>query len=139
MDITKVPFVKYTGIQYGTSGVLELEAREHLENHMGAVHASAQFALAETASGAHLQTLFPELVGKVIPLLRDAAIKFKAPATTSISAHVSAAEDSVASFQKQFQRKGRSSIEVTVDLIDSNNSVTCSCLFKWFIQRIESE
>ncbi len=138
MEITKVPFVEHTGIRYDATGNLEFSTHKLIENHLETIHASAQFALAETASGEHLQELFPELADQVIPLLRDATNKYRKPASISISAHVSVPGDAFATFQKQFQKKGRGSIEVAVELIDPDGSVTCSGLFKWFVQRIET-
>ena len=77
MDVTKIPFVEKVGIVQKSDGRLELPFNESVHNHLHTIHASAQFVLAETASGEILQTLFPELVGKVVPVLRDSKIKFK--------------------------------------------------------------
>jgi len=101
------------------------------------IHASAQFALAETASGYILQTIFPELEGKVVPVLRGSEIKFKKPATKTISAYPTITDQAISKFREQFERKGRSSISVDVKIIDCDNTVTCLCTFNWFIQSIE--
>jgi acyl-coenzyme A thioesterase PaaI-like protein len=85
MDVTKIPFVEKVGIIRATEGELELPFTETIQNHLQTIHASAQFALAETASGEILATSFPELVGKVIPVLKDSQMKFKKPANTTIS------------------------------------------------------
>ena len=77
MDVVQIPFVKKVGITQAVNGKLELAFSDDTHNHLATMHASAQFTLAETASGEFLQTLFPELVGKVIPVLRDATVKFK--------------------------------------------------------------
>ncbi len=71
MDVTKTPFVEKVGVIKATNGKLELPFTESTHNHLQTIHASAQFALAETASSEILATSFPELVGKVIPVLRD--------------------------------------------------------------------
>ncbi|MCK4671138.1 MAG: DUF4442 domain-containing protein [Candidatus Aegiribacteria sp.] len=42
-----------------------------MQNHLQTIHASAQFTLAETASGEMLRIELPELVGKVVPIFRD--------------------------------------------------------------------
>ncbi|MDD2830510.1 MAG: DUF4442 domain-containing protein [Sulfuricurvum sp.] len=68
MDILKIPFVEKVGIEQDEKG-LKLIFRSDNLNHIATVHASAQFTLAETASGEALQRLFPDLVGKVIPSL----------------------------------------------------------------------
>ena len=57
MDVTKIPFVKKAGVIKSTKGVLELPFDETVQNHLQTIHASAQFALAETASGEILHVL----------------------------------------------------------------------------------
>ena len=104
---------------------------------MQTIAASAQFALAETASGEALQEKFPELAGKVIPILRDSPVKFRKPATKAITASPSVSDEAISRFREQFEKKGRSSISVNVELRDAEGVVTCTGVFNWFVQRIE--
>ena len=137
MDVTKIPFVEKVGILKSDTGKLKLPFDNTIHNHLQTIHASAQFALAETASGEMLQSLFPELVGKVIPVLRDSQIKFKKPAIKTISAYPMVADDVILKFKEQFEARGRSSILVNVEIKDSENVITCSGNFNWFVQRLE--
>ncbi len=75
MKATDIPFVKHIGIEK-QNNELSLAFKNDVLNHIKTIHASAQFTLAETQSGLHLQSIFPELKGKVIPVLRDAQIKY---------------------------------------------------------------
>ena len=77
MNVIEIPFVKKVGITQSANGELELPFSDETHNHLATMHASAQFTLAETASGEYLQTVFPDLVGKVIPVLRDASVKLR--------------------------------------------------------------
>ena len=137
MDATTIPFVEKVGVIRSSVGLLELGFNESIQNHLQTIHASAQFALAETASGEILQSVFPELEGKVAPVLREAQIKYKKPATKSISTHPTVSDEAVSKFKEQFARKGRSTISVNVEITDSENVVTCVGIFKWFVQSIE--
>ena len=137
MDVTEIPFVKKAGVIRSTKGVLELPFNQTNLNHLHTIHASAQFTLAETASGEALQTIFPELVGKVVPVLRDSQVKFKKPATKTVSAHPMVSDEAISKFREQFNKKGRSSITVDVEITDSENVVTCIGTFNWFVQSIE--
>ena len=98
------------------------------------MHASAQFTLAETASGALLLKTFPELEGKVAPLLRSSEIKYKKAASQELTAFASISEEDRLSFTEQFGKKNRASISVTVNLKDSSDELTCSATFNWFVQ-----
>ena len=63
MDITEVPFNSFMGIQKAAQseiGQLKLESQPRHENHLGTVHAAAQFAIAEACSGEYLITRFHE-------------------------------------------------------------------------------
>jgi acyl-coenzyme A thioesterase PaaI-like protein len=137
MNVLEIPFVDKVGIQRNADGELELPFNHTIQNHLETIHASAQFTLAETASGEALQTIFPELSGKVIPVLRGSEIKFKKPAAKTISAHPTVSDEALEKFREQFKRKGRSSISVDVKITDSDNVVTCVSTFNWFVQSIE--
>lgn len=136
MDVIKIPFVEKVGIIRQPDGMLELPIDESVHNHLKSIHASAQFALAETASGEILQTLFPEFVDKVIPVLRDSNIKFKKPAQKSISTRAYVSDDAIEKFKQQLTKKGRSSIIVNVEVKDYEGVVTSIGVFNWYVQRI---
>ncbi len=137
MDVTKIPFVEKVGIVKTTDGKLELPLTENIHNHLQTIHASAQFALAETASGEILATSFPELVGKVIPVLRDSQIKFKKQASTTISAFSSISDESHVKFKAQLSKKGRALITVNVEIKDQEGEITSIGIFNWFVQSIK--
>ncbi len=89
MNVIDVPFVKRVGIQKSENGTVELPLHKSILNYLEAICGSAQYSLAETSSAELLQELFPELVGKVIPVIRETQIKNKKPALTSIKAEAS--------------------------------------------------
>ena len=51
MKVIEIPFVKKVGITKTENNKLELAFTADTQNHLETMHASAQFALAETASG----------------------------------------------------------------------------------------
>ena len=139
MDILDIPFVEKIGISRSDNGTLGLDFSRSVLNHIATIHAGAQYSLAETASGGRLQELFPELVGKAAPVLRDAQIKFKKPATQNISAFSSVTDDAVQKFKEQYRRKGRSSIAINVEIRDTSGIVTATGVFNWFVQSMAKE
>ena len=136
MNVLEIPFVKQVGISKTINNELTLPFTTETHNHLQTMHASAQFTLAETASGEFLQNLFPELVGKVIPILRDAQVKFKKPAVKDIIAYPSVSDESREKFNIQFVKKGRASILVNVEIKDIENTVTCIASYNWFVQKL---
>lgn len=136
MQVTQIPFVRTVGIQRDAEGRLMLPGADELHNHLGTLHASAQFALAETASGDQLQRLFPELVGRVVPLLRGAEVKFRKPATGPVHALASVSDEARERFNTHLQRKGRASISVHVEVRDGDGAVTCAGSYDWYVQTL---
>jgi len=137
MNVIEIPFVDKVGIQRNTDGKLELPFDQSIQNHLQTIHASAQFALAETASGEILQKSFPELVDKVVPVLRESQIKFKKPTHKKIIAYPSVTAEALSKFEEQISKKGRATITVEVQVKDVEGTVTCTGTFKWFVQKIE--
>jgi len=136
MNVTTIPFVQTVGIEQNPEGRLTLPFKQTVHNHLQTMHASAQFTLAETASGELLQIMFPELVGKVVPLLRSSEIKFKKPTTKDVCAYASISEDDRLAFHEQFNKKNRAVISVDVSLKDSDDVTTCTATFSWYVQGI---
>jgi hypothetical protein len=65
--LRKIPFNRLIAIRHSGDSeyVLELDGSEQYLNHLNAVHASAQFALAEATSGEYLLRMFEDLAGDV--------------------------------------------------------------------------
>jgi acyl-coenzyme A thioesterase PaaI-like protein len=135
MRATDIEFVKLVGIEQSEDSV-SLAFKKNVLNHIESIHASAQFTLAETQSGLHLQKLFPELVGKVIPMLRESKIKYKKPALKSIVAFAKCSDEDIEKFQTQFDKKGRATLSVSVEVKDSDGVVTAVAEFIWFVQKL---
>ena len=139
MNVIEIPFVEKVGIKRNGKGELELPFSDSVQNHLQNIHASAQFTLAETASGEMLGIEFPELVDKVVPILRDSEIKFRKPAVELITAFPSISQESVKKFYDRFSENGRVLISVDVEVKDIKGEVTCSGTFNWFVQSIETD
>ena len=135
MKATDIEFVKLVGIQQSQNSV-SLAYKKDVLNHIESIHASAQFTLAETQSGLYLQKLFPDLVGKVVPLLRESKIKYKKPALKKIYALAKCSDESIVKFKELFSKKGHASMVVNVDIKDIDGTLTASSEFSWFIQKI---
>ncbi len=136
LNATKIPYIKLTGVKKEDNKLL-LEYKNDVLNHIETIHASAQFTLAETASGVYLQKLFPELEGKAVPILREAKVKYTKPASKKIYAYPCAQEANIQKFKKQFAKRGRGVIEVSVEIRDVEETSTCRAVFNWFVQSLQ--
>jgi len=137
MDVTNIPFVEHTGISKNDEGQLVLAQRHELENHMQTMHASAQFTLAETQSGDFMQRAFPEYTGKVVGLLREASVKYKRPAISTLIAYATIDKESKMTFITQLEKRARASLTVHVELKDEENNMTMTGEFHWFVQKLD--
>ena len=138
MDVTQIPFNKFVEICYSNQDeeILQLRFNSNMKNHLGTFHASAQFALAEAASGFSLQRYFSHLADSAVPVLRKADIKFKKPAESDIFAKACIGVEAKEKFLQQFEKKGRSILAVPVEVLDSNNTITMAGTYEWFVQKI---
>ena len=138
MDITQIPFNKFIEIAHsGADGcAMELAFADHLRNHLGTFHASAQFALAEACSGLALQRNFPQLADSVIPVLRKSDLKFKRPAQSNILAKAHLDPAIKEEFELQLGKKGRATIAVPVEIADQDGNVTLTGTYEWYVQKM---
>jgi acyl-coenzyme A thioesterase PaaI-like protein len=124
-----IPFLKIVGIKDGI-----LDNHHDVQNHIGSIHAGAQFTFAETASGVYLSSLFSDKEGEYVPLLREASVKYKKQALTTLRSEVFVKEIALEKFLESYARKGRASIVAEVKLLDKVGDVTCVGSFKWYVQ-----
>ncbi len=141
MDVTKIPFNEFLGIERCESSeesLLALPASPRYMNHVNTVHASVQFALGEATSGECLLRCFADLAEKetLVPVVRRSEVKYKKPAQGTIKASANIAEDVVQETRAALQQKGRAIIPVTVNIADSQGNVTMTAVYEWFIQKI---
>jgi len=131
-----IPFIENMGMEKKEDGYLHLPFSEKLLNHVGTIHGSALFTLAETQSGFYLGSCFPQYEGKIVPLLRGSTVKYKNPASKDVYAKAFASQESLEKFETQFLKKGRAIIKVEVELLDSDDILVMLGEFIWFVQTL---
>lgn len=137
MNIIDTPFLKKVGINRTENGALELDFQKDVHNHLETICAGAQYTLAESSSAALLQELFPDLVGKVIPVIRETKIKFKKPALSKITAFSTVTEESETQFRERFYKSGKAFISIDVKVRDMDEEITASGSYIWFLQKLD--
>ncbi|MBA3826155.1 MAG: YiiD C-terminal domain-containing protein [Ktedonobacterales bacterium] len=140
-----VPFAKSLGIEivaYTPNEVkLRLPLRPDLTNHMGTMHAAAQYALAETASGALNLLIFGEQLGNLLPLNRSAQIEYRRPSRGTLIAHGELGDEALQQVRDAFAAEGRAKFSTAVALYDESDltTIVTTVTIEWVILKQRSK
>jgi len=134
VDVAAIPFNRFLGLR--TDGVVvTLPADANYCNHLGTVHAAAQYALAEAAGGQWLLAEFGEAAAEYLAVVRHAEVKYRRPASGELIARADASPEETGRFRDALERRGRAAIEVRVRVLAADQTVTLEAAFEWFAQR----
>lgn len=138
MRPTELPFNQLLGLRDAPAGaahLLELRWDDRLRNHVGTLHAAAQFALAEAASAECLLREFPDLAHGTLAVVRQVDLRYRKAATGDAFAFAQPAAGAAAELRAQLAARGRAFIKVDVELRDAAGATTFVGGFTWFISR----
>lgn len=137
MNVLKLPFNQILLIEKSDlpETILMLEDREKYQNHLGTVHASAQYALAEATSGEVLERNFGDWNGAYFPVVRRVDVKYKNPAKGKLFSTGFIEEESVIKAKEELSQKGRTMVDVRVKILDEGKNITFESTFTWFIAK----
>jgi acyl-coenzyme A thioesterase PaaI-like protein len=116
--------------------LLELPFTGLLHNHLGTMHAAAQFSLAEAASAECLQRRYGASVGEVFAVVRGVEVKYRKPATGDLLAYGRPDEATAAHLLSELADRGRTNAVILIDLKDRSGTLTFHGKFEWFISRV---
>jgi acyl-coenzyme A thioesterase PaaI-like protein len=139
MDVTAIPFNRLLGIKRApgdSTCLLELDQSPSLVNHLGTVHASAQLALGEAASGEHLLRSLPEYRDQVLAVVRRVEAKFRNPMKRKIFARAVTPEAELRQTAGALATKSRAMFPVCIEIVDSDGTVGLAATFEWFVQKL---
>jgi acyl-coenzyme A thioesterase PaaI-like protein len=120
----------------GAEHLLELPFAPLVQNHLGTMHAAAQFSLAEAASAECLQRHFGAAVGEVFAVVRGVEIGYRRPATGDLLAFGRPDEATRAYLLAELNTRGRAKAVILIDLKDRSGTLTFHGQFEWFISRV---
>ena len=138
MHVTDLALNQTLGMQLAPAGsghVLELPESALLLNHVGTIHASVQFALAEAGSGEFLLQQLGEAQGETFAVLRTSEVKFRKPAYGALRASARFADGDADSLSSELAARGRALVSVLVEVADAQGAVTMTGRYDWFLQR----
>jgi len=119
MNILAIPFHQYLQLKKAPDQdnfIFLMEAKPEIMNHLGTIHACAQMTLAEATSGEFLRREFKEIQSELIPVVRRSESKYSKPASSSLYSKASFFKASKAESLADLSEKGRTTIQVRVEL-----------------------
>lgn len=139
MEVLEIPFNKFIGLKKAEAKdnyLLKLESDERYLNHLGTIHASALFALAEASSGEYLLNQFEGYALNVIPVVRKVEVKFSKPANGTVYSKASIIEPGIGEILEELKTKHRVIIKVKVDIYNDDSERIFTSIFDWFLTSI---
>lgn len=139
VKVTELAFSRALGLREappGAAHLLELPFSPLVHNHLGTVHAAAQFSLAEAASAECLQRRFGAAAGEVFAVVRGVEVKYRRPAEGDLFAYGQPDEATALNLLRELEVRGRAAAVIRVDLKDRAGTLTCHGKFEWFISRV---
>ena len=139
MKATDLALNRLLGIRAAPAGaahLLELPFTPPLHNHLGTMHAAAQFALAEAASAECLQRNFGALAGRVLAVVRGVAVKYRRPATGDLLAFGTPDASTRTGLLDELAARGRTTAVILIELKDRAGTLTFHGKFDWFISQV---
>ncbi|MFZ5495017.1 MAG: DUF4442 domain-containing protein [Verrucomicrobiota bacterium] len=139
MKATELAYNQVLGLRdapVGAEHLLELPFTPLVHNHLGTMHAAAQFSLAEAASAECLQRHFAAAVGQVFAVVRGVEVKYRRPATGDLLAYGRPDDVTRDGLVAELEARGRTNAVILIDLKDRTGTLTFHGKFEWFISRV---
>ncbi|MEY9604102.1 uncharacterized protein (TIGR00369 family) [Bradyrhizobium japonicum] len=131
-----IPLNQLLGIEIASvdDGVAEarLPFKTEITNHIGTMHATAIFGLAEAASGAAMSGAFAPLAASIRPVAANARIDFLKIARTGLVARAKTSRDSK-ELRDSLKREGKVVFDVVVDVADAFAADIARITVSWHV------
>ncbi len=137
MDFNKIlpaiPYLQPHHLEVTEQTVEHIRVRmpfgKQLTNHVGTLHASALFTIAETAAGLHATDLIPG--NRAIPLLRGATVNYTRRAGGDLTATARVKDGSASDVCAEFDVQDRADVVIEVDVTDGEDETVFKGLFDY--------
>ena len=132
MRVSELPFNRHIGIK-DENGVVSIAVKDLHKNHLGTVHATAIYGVAEAGSGQFIIDKFGEEFPEALAVTRAGTVKYRSAATEDILAEVTNSKPDPQQALERLRQKGAAKIAVEVSVY-SNNEIVAIATFDWFIR-----
>jgi len=139
-----VPFNRVLGVRVTLveqeQAEVVLPASPERLNHVGTVHAAAQFGLGEAASGTMVVSAFADVQAEgYVPLAAGAHITYRRAAKGDLRAVATLAREEQERIRREVREAGKARFVVPVRLLDSAGTVTTEMEVEWALVRRRDE
>lgn len=136
--VQHIPFNQLLGMRLeavrADSVEMILPESSHLLNHVGTVHATAQFGLAEATSGAIIVSAFADLLQvDFVPLPVKATATYRRPAQGILKGTVSLSQEQQQEIRVRLAQSGRARIPLSVRVLADQNRAVMELAITWMI------
>jgi uncharacterized protein (TIGR00369 family) len=136
--IEKMPYNAMIGVRIvemdGGRARGQLASRPEVGNHVGTMHAGAQFSLIEATSGAAVSSAFLDLLGRATPLAQGCELTYRRPARGDVTAEAVLAPEEIGRVRQELDAAGRARFDVAVTLTDSEGTLATEATMRWYIR-----
>ncbi len=136
--IEQMPYNAMLGVRItamdGGRATGALESRPEVGNHVGTMHAGAQFSLVEAVSGAAVSSAFLDLLGRATPLAQGAQLAYKRPVRGDATAVAVVTPEEVERVRAELETQGRARFDVQVTLHDAEGALATEATMRWYIR-----
>lgn len=103
-------------------------------NHLGMMYAGSLYCLGEVSGAAIFVVAFD--VTKYVPIVKEASIRYRAPALTDVTVEMSVTEERVASMERELQEKGKTDFVMDLELKDAAGTVVSLFRGTWQFRKM---
>lgn len=111
-----------------------LASRPEVGNHVGTMHAGAQFSLIEATSGAAVSSAFLDLLGRATPLAQGCELTYRRPARGDVVAEATLAPEHIERVRAELETQGRARFDVPVTVTDAQGTLATEATMRWYIR-----
>lgn len=102
-------------------------------NHMGTIHAGAQFLLAEAVSGAAFAGAFAQAIAEAVPLIEKLETHYVGRAKGDITARAEIDAASIPAAHAAYAQDGKARLMVNVTVKDGEGKDVMQAVAHWYI------
>jgi acyl-coenzyme A thioesterase PaaI-like protein len=134
---TVVPMVGTLGLEWVEVApervVMRLPDQQPYHNHIGGPHAGAMFTLAESASGAIVFACFGDRLDRLVPLAKEATIRYRRVAMGPVTATATLSRPLV-DIDAEIEAGVRPEFDVDIEIADADGNVTGRMTVVWTLK-----